>query len=43
MGCCGGNGGSAEEQARNRDIEKQLKADQERQAAEVKLLLLGAF
>lgn len=41
MGCCGG-GEVTEEQKRNEEIDKQLKAEKNRLRNEVKLLLLGA-
>ena len=40
MGCCGG-GEVTEEQKRNEEIDKQLKAEKNRLRNEVKLLLLG--
>jgi hypothetical protein len=42
--CFGGGGGGAVDQeglAKNREIEKTIKADQKKAAREVKLLLLG--
>lgn len=42
MGCCGGDAVDAEDRKRNSQIDKQLRADQERMNHEVKLLLLGA-
>jgi len=42
MGCCGGGAGDAEEQRRNEEIDRQIKADKSKMRNEVKLLLLGA-